>query len=146
MSYTTFAYKTITVDVLPASLSALPGHGTFSGRGGAGYREALAADVLRVTVHIGNSGARDGAEAVQVYSQDLVYFPTPIVRYWKRLVGYAKVFLAAGACGDTVVTITADDLALYDDVMQLRVVPGTYVISAGGRSDQDFLQANVTLS
>ena len=146
LSYTTFAYKTIAVDVVPASIAALPGRGTFSGRGGAGYREALAADVLRVTVHLCNSGARDGAEAVQVYSQDLVFFPTPIVRYWKRLVGYAKVFLAAGACGDAVVTVTADDLALYDDVMQLRVVPGTYVISAGGRSDQDILQANVTLS
>ena len=111
---------------------------------GAAICRAVAAPNVALLIHTRRN--RDGAEAVQVYSQDLVYFPTPIVRYWKRLVGYAKVFLAAGACGDTVVTITADDLALYDDVMQLRVVPGTYVISAGGRSDQDFLQANVTLS
>ena len=83
-----------------------------------------------ITVPVTNPGAVDGTEVVQLYArlppQDL-FGPDglPVVPHWKRLVGYAKVFLAAGACGDAVVTVTADDLALYDDVMQLRGVPGT---------------------
>ena len=143
LSYTAFNYTTIDVAVLaqPRALAA------FSGRGRAGYAEAAALAVLSVAVGVCNVGLRDGVEVVQVYSQDpRGAFNTPIVPHWKRLVGYGRLPLAAGACGRLTVPVLADDLALYDDGMTLRVVAGTYVISAGGRSDQDTLQANVTLA
>ena len=72
-------------------------------------------------------------------------FDTPIVPYWKRLAGFARVNLAAGACGDAAVDLLADDLAVYDDAMALRVVPGAYTVSAGGRSDLDALKAALVL-
>jgi beta-glucosidase len=148
LSYTTYVYKSITVDGV-APVSGLPGGGTFSGRGGQGYRDALAAVVLTAHVNLCNTGARDGAEVVQLYArlapQDLFPGGLPIVPHWKRLVGYGRAVLAAGACATLDLPVIADDLALYDDAMVLRVVPADYVFSAGGRSDLDVLVANVTL-
>ena len=96
-----------------------------------------------------NTGAVGGTEVVQVYSQDPVGDwggDTPVVPYWKRLVGFARVAVGAGACEAVGVPILADDLALYDDAMTLRMQPGAYTISAGGRSDQDTLQAPLLLA
>lgn len=148
LSYTSWSYKTITIDGV-APVSSLPGGGTFSGRGGQGYRDALAAVVLTAHVNLCNSGSRDGTEVVQLYArlepQDLFPDGLPIVPHWKRLVGYGRISLAAGACGTLDLPVIADDLALYDDVMVLRVIPAAYIFSAGGRSDLDSLVANVTL-
>ncbi len=65
--------------------------------------------------------------------------------FWKRLIGYGRIPLAAGACGDLTISIVADDLAQYNDIMQLRIISGTYIISAGGRSDLDLLTQQVNL-
>jgi hypothetical protein len=143
LSYTAYNYTAIAVAVLQHAAALAP----FSGRGRAGYAQAAALAVLSVSVSVCNVGRADGVEVVQVYSQDpRGAFPTPIVPHWKRLVAYGRLPLAAGACGRIDLDVLADDLALYDDQMALRVVAGTYVISAGGRSDQDTLQANVTLA
>jgi hypothetical protein len=87
----------------------------------------------------------DATEVVQVYAKDprgtSIY-----VRFWKRLVGYGRLFLSAGACGNLTLPISADDLAIYDDSMQLRVVPGMYLISAGGASNADLLTQNATVT
>jgi beta-glucosidase len=150
LSYTTWSYKSITVDGV-GPISGLPGGGTFSGRGGAGYRDALATTVFTAHVTLCNSGAVDGAEVVQLYArlppQDL-FGPDglPIVPHWKRLVGYGRIALTAGACGTLDLPAIADDFALYDDAMVLRVLPAAYIISAGGRSDTDLLAVNVTLA
>lgn len=148
LSYTTFNYESFTVDGV-APVSSLPGGGTFSGRGGQGYRDAIAAVVLTAHVTVCNTGARDGAEVVQLYARlapaDLFPDGPPIVPHWKRLVGYGRLALAAGACATLDVPVLADDFALYDDAMALRVVPAEYVLSAGGRSDLDALVVNVTI-
>ena len=142
LSYTTYNYSRIAVTVLAHARDLAP----FSGRGRAGYADAAATAVLAVNVSLCNTGARDGVEVVQVYSQDpRGAFATPIVPHWKRLVAYGRLPLAAGACGELALPVLADDLALYDDAMTLRIAAGVYIISAGGRSDQDFMQANVTL-
>ena len=60
LSYTTWSYKSITVDGV-GPISGLPGGGTFSGRGGAGYRDALATTVFTAHVTLCNSGTVDGA-------------------------------------------------------------------------------------
>jgi beta-glucosidase len=143
LSYTAFTYESISVAIVSHASDLRP----FSGRGGQGYRDALATVVLNATVRVCNTGSRSGTEIVQVYSQDPHGAMTlPIVPYWKRLVGYGRIPLDAGACGDLVLPVIGDDLALYDGDMVLRVIPGKYVITAGGRSDLDTLRANVTLT
>ena len=95
-----------------------------------------------------NTGSRDGTEVVQVYSQDPVGdwgVDILVVPFWKRLVGFGRVSVAAGACETLSLPILADDLALYDPQMVLRIQPGNYTISAGGRSDQDTLQSLLIL-
>ena len=145
LSYTSFTYTLLTIDGV-GPISTLPGGGTFSGRGKAGYIDAISVTVFTAHVTVCNSGLRDGTEIVQVYSQDpRGAFPTPIVPYWKRLVAYARIPVAAGACETQGIPILGDDLALYDDVMSLRIVPGVYGITVGGRSDRDQLRVNVTL-
>ena len=138
----------LTLSPAPA-VAALPGGGVFSGRGRAGYLDAATTAVVTATVKLCNSGTRDGTEVVQVYSQDPVGdFGSDIiiVPYWKRLVGFARVPLAAGECGAIDIPLLADDLATYDDAMVLRVRPGNYTISAGGRSDTDTLQEALVLA
>ncbi len=71
---------------------------------------------------------------------------TLIVPFWKRLVGFARVLVAAGGCETVAVPVLADDLALYDDAMALRIQPGAYNITAGGRSDLDFLNAPLVMA
>ena len=149
LSYTAYSYSSILVAVA-AHPRALPFGGTFSGHGGAGYRAALSAVVLTATVKLCNAGAVDGTEVVQLYAQGPLGMPAsfavPVVPHWKRLVGYGRLALAAGQCGELALDVVADDLAVYDDAMRLRVVPGNYVVTAGGRSDLDTLRANVTLT
>lgn len=145
LSYTEYAYKSIHVAVAQP-LSRMRGAGVLSGWGREGYLYGVQTAVLNVTVDLCNTGRMAGSEVVQVYSRDpRAASALGIVPYWKRLVGYGRIALAAGACGALTVPVLADDLAQYDDAMTLRIVPGRYTISAGSRSDLDTLQANVTL-
>jgi len=156
LSYTTFSYRSLAVTQLNASAStsgsvappAVAIGAPISGRGRAGYAAAFATAVLSANITLCNTGAVAGTEVVQVYSQDPRGLGTSrlaVVPFWKRLVGYGRIALAPGECGSLAVPVTADDLALYDDGMTLRVLPGTYVISAGGRSDTDTLQQTVEM-
>lgn len=147
LSYTTWEYRALALSAAP-SIASLPGGGVFSGRGRAGYADAINTAVVTANVTLCNTGARAGAEVVQVYSQDpsASDFDTPLVPYWKRLVGFGRIALDAGACGSLAVPLLADDLALYDPAMTLRIIAGTYRITAGGRSDTDTLAAALVLA
>ena len=148
LSYTTFSYGNLTLSA-PAPIATLPGGGVFSGRGRQGYVDAISTPVVVATVQVCNVGVRGGVEVVQVYSQDPVGDwggEVLVVPFWKRLVGFARVFVGAGECASVDVPVLADDLALYDDRMVLRIQPGAYTISAGGRSDQDTAQAALVLA
>lgn len=59
------------------------------------------------------------------------------IRYWKRLVAFERVILAAGASASVTIPVSWFDLAMYDGDMTLRVVPGNYTLSAGGASNTD---------
>jgi hypothetical protein len=148
LSFTEFSYSGFSVNVL-AHPRDLPRGGLISGGGRAGYVAARATAVVSVNVTVCNSGGMAGSEVVQVYSQDARgpgTYATPIVPFWKRLVAFTRVGpLAPGACAAAAIPVLADDLALYDSDMDLRLLPGQYVISAGGASDTDVLQQVVTL-
>ncbi len=148
LSYTTFQYKTLSLSP-PVPIASLPGGGTFSGRGRQGYVDAINTIVVSASVTVCNTGGRDATEVVQVYSQDPVGdwgSETLVVPYWKRLVGFARVRIAAGGCETAAIPLLADDIALYDDSMTLRIQPGAYNITAGGRSDTDFLNAMLVMA
>lgn len=147
LSYTTFNYSSMTLTP-PLPIHTLPGGGVFSGRGLQGYQDAIHTPITTLHVTVCNTGGVAGTEVVQVYSQDPPGdwgSAVVVVPYWKRLVGFSRVTVAAGGCETAVVPILVDDLAVYSDAMELRVQPGRYLISVGGRSDADVLQANMTL-
>jgi beta-glucosidase len=148
LSYSSFAYESISV-VQSTPLAALPP--VLSGR--AAIRAAAAAPVVAATVRVCNSGARAGTEVVVLYARD----PRGgsggarrVVPYVKRIVGFARLPLAAGACGDAVVYVSADDLATHDTDfaganLSLRVVPGAYVFSTGANSRADTVNATLVI-
>ena len=78
-------------------------------------------------------GTRDGSEVVQIYVKD----PSGlgVVPYWRRLVGFDKVFVKAGTTVTATVGVRWLHLAQYDTDMTLRVFPGVYTVFIGDRSD-----------
>ena len=128
LSYTTFEFTAITVE--PASSRCRSGGQSV---------------IAHVHFTLANTGSWDGAEVAQVYIQDPAG-ASVVVRPWKRLVGFDKVWLAAGASLKVAIDLTFDDLALHDEAMQLRIAPGEYKVSVGGSSATDSLSTVVDLS
>jgi hypothetical protein len=82
---------------------------------------------------------------LQVYVRDPVGLP--FVPYWKRLVGFGRIALAAGETGSLSIDLLRDDVSLYsaDDEPVLTLYPGEYTVTAGGASNADTLSATVTV-
>ena len=90
-----------------------------------------------VTSTVSNSGAKAGSEVVQVYISvpSDAYLPQPP----KRLVGYRKVAVAAGAASSVTIDIdpaaTNHPLGVWNKTKQQFVIPsGTYTVYAGNSS------------
>ena len=100
-----------------------------------GYSDASAeatADGIVVRVTVTNTGDRDGAEVVQVYSA----LPgSGVVRAPRELKGFAKVFVPAGESRVAEVHVRRDDLAYWDTRADAWVVEGgAYELSIGASS------------
>lgn len=98
-----------------------------------------------ISVDVTNTGERDGAEVVQVYLEIPVEGQPP-----RRLVGFAKVQLAAGETGQAKVTLdlaaTSHPFGVWDANEQSFVVkPGTYTLHVGNSSDNTTLCAEVSV-
>jgi len=87
---------------------------------------------LTVTVAVTNTGDRDGAEVVQVYTS----LPgSTVVRAPRELKGFAKVALAAGASREVEVHVRREDLAYWDiRVDRWLVEGGSYTVEVGASS------------
>lgn len=87
---------------------------------------------VTVTVPVSNTGDRDGAEVVQVYTS----FPdSQVTRPPRELKGFAKVALMAGETRDVTIRIRRDDLAYWDTRVDRWVVEGgAYTVSVGSSS------------
>ncbi|MEU1971607.1 glycoside hydrolase family 3 N-terminal domain-containing protein [Microbacterium sp. NPDC019599] len=121
--------------------SAFPfGHGlgyaSFEWHGFAGDESSVSVDgETRVRVRVRNTGDRAGVEVVQLYLHDPV---ATVVRPVQRLVGYARIELAAGDAADVVFTVPAD-LAAFTGRDGARIVePGDIVLSLA-RSSTDLV-------
>jgi beta-glucosidase len=107
LGYTTFAYSDLQVS--PAT--------------------ARAGDPVKVTVTVANTGARAGAEVVQLYVSDLAASITPPV---KRLRRFAKVALEPGQKRTLAFTLGRDDFSFIGEDLKPVVEPGAFNVLAGG--------------
>jgi len=149
LSFTTFAYRALAV-AAGAPRAALPAR--WSGR--SALRAAAATPLAVATVTVCNTGAREGTEVVVLYARDPrggTGGARAVAPYVKRVVGFARLPLAAGACGNASVTLSGDDLAQHaTDAaganLQLGVLPGAYTLSTGPHSRADTLTAVLELA
>ena len=109
LSYTQFAYKNLVVSA----------------------ENFTAADVLKVSVDVTNTGSRTGKEAVLLYSSDLVASLVPDV---KRLRGFEKIALAPGETKTVTFELPASALAFVGADGRWRLEQGAFRLSCGGLS------------
>ncbi len=99
---------------------------------------------LSLDLTLDNSGARAGAETVQVYVRPL---QPKLLRPDKELKGFAKRSLAAGASVPVTIELGPRAFAYYDpDAKAWRVDAGRYQILVGASSRDIRLTAEVTLT
>lgn len=107
LSYTSFAYSGLKV---PGTVKA--------------------GDTVEVSVTVTNTGTRAGDEVVQLYVTDReASAPVPI----RKLAGFRRVHLGAGASRRVTFTIDPRDLSLITDDTRRVIEPGVFDISAGGK-------------
>ena len=99
-----------------------------------------------LAVNVSNTGAVSGTEIVQAYLHDPLGVSL-VIRSWKRLAAFGRTGeLAPGSAVSLQLPVSADDLALFDDNMHLRVLPGSYGITCGGSAATDLLLTTVSIS
>ena len=109
LSYTTFSYSDLRLS--PPRISP--------------------AGTLRASVTLTNTGAREGAEVVQLYVHDEVASVTRPVR---QLAGFRRVSLKPGEARTVEFLLTAKELGLYNRDIRFVVEPGTFRVFVGGSS------------
>jgi beta-xylosidase len=106
LSYTSFSY-----DDLRASADEVDTAGT-----------------IELTVTVRNTGDRDGAEVVQLYSADPV---ASVTRPVTQLVGFARVRLAAGESAEVTFNVHTDRLSFTGRTLERIVEPGEVTFRVG---------------
>ncbi len=86
---------------------------------------------LVITCSVTNTGARDGAEVVQLYIRDLV---GSVTRPVLELKGFEKIVLKAGEKKDVSFKISSDNLSFYREDMTFGAEPGKFDVFIGGNS------------
>jgi len=90
-------------------------------------------EATRVTVDVANTGARAGAEIVQLYVHDQV---GSVTRPVKALRGFRRIVLEPGETRTVEFALTPRELALLDAEMKWRVEPGLFDVMVGGSSER----------
>lgn len=96
-----------------------------------------------VTFEIVNQGSRDGDEVAQLYLYDRTASVTRPVR---RLAGFVRVEVPAGATKRVTFRVDASQLGLYDPSLRLVVEPGPVDVMVGASSEDIRLRGVVELS
>ena len=96
-----------------------------------------------VTARVRNTGARDGAEVVQLYLSDPV---AQVTRPVRQLLGFHRVALAAGAAADVSFQVHTDRTAFAGRDLTRVVEPGELKILVGTSAGNLPLQATVRLT
>ena len=98
---------------------------------------------MTATVDVTNTGSRKGDEVAQLYIHDPV---ASIVQPVRRLRGYQRVTLKAGASTSVTFKLTTDDVAFYDNEARLVVEPGDIQVFVGNSSDASDLTDTFTVA
>ena len=99
-------------------------------------------DQLAVSFTVKNTGKRAGTEIAQVYAS----LPDAAGEPPKRLIGWARVELAAGESKEVSIPVTRDRLTIFDEASDdWKLVPGNYTVMAGASSQDLPLHQPVTL-
>jgi beta-glucosidase len=108
LSYTTFSYSKLNV----------PKKGTTQGP-------------ITVSVSVKNTGKRAGEEVVQLYVSNLTAnVPVPL----RTLKGFKRIKLEPGETKSVTFTLSPEDFSVIDTNNKRVVLPGKFMISAGGCS------------
>lgn len=102
LSYTTFSYSNLAVAFNPAA-------GTFD-----------------ATVTVTNTGSRDGATVVLLYSTQV---PRPITPEVQQLRAFEKVFLVAGASAEVKLSFPFVDVSYYDEYNCRKLQKGSFLFT-----------------
>lgn len=121
LSYTTFAYSDLEIE----------------------QDEVDTAGVVKLAFTVANTGGVIGDEVVQVYGQDVV---GRTVRPDRKLVGYLRIRLDAGAAVRVKAKIPAELFALWDIHEGWVVEPGVLKFYVGGSSAVTPLRGRATLT
>ncbi len=88
-------------------------------------------DELAVSFTVKNTGERAGTEIAEVYAS----LPDSAGEPPKRLIGWARVELAAGESKQVSIPVNHDRLTIYDEASDSwKLVPGSYTVMAGASS------------
>jgi beta-glucosidase len=99
-------------------------------------------DGLTVSFAVKNTGQRAGTEIAQVYAS----LPDAAGEPPKRLIGWARVALAAGESKVVTVPVSRDRLNIFDEATDAwKLVPGNYTVMAGGSSQELPLSKQISL-
>ena len=120
LSYTSFAYSDLTLD--QTSLQA--------------------GESVTLSFTLKNTGARRGAEVVQLYLRDPV---ASVSRPAKQLLGFARTELAAGEEKRLSFTVPATLLAFLDEDMKWKLEKGEVQLLVGSSSEDIRLTASVNI-
>jgi beta-glucosidase len=86
---------------------------------------------VTVNVTVKNNGKREGEEVVQLYLSNLsADVPVPL----RTLKGFKRISLKPGESKTVSFTLAPDDFSVIDKNMKRSVLPGKFMISAGGCS------------
>lgn len=89
------------------------------------------ADTLVVTVTVTNTGARAGAEVVQLYVRDEV---GSVTRPLRELKAFQRVDLAPGASRAVELRVPIQEVGVWGPTMKYAVEPGTFRVFVGASS------------
>lgn len=128
LSYTTFVREGLAVDGGGGSSAASDGRGAEGVPGSGTIAEVRAGDAFTVSARVTNTGARHGADVVQLYAHRAV---ASVTRPVAQLVAYARVELEPGETAEVRFTIPASRLAYSDRTLRRVVEPGEIELRVG---------------
>lgn len=143
LSYTTFAYRNLRMQVLKAESANETILAERASKSGTDIVHMTDADQLQVTVAVKNTGSRFGKEIVQLYIRDK---EASVIRPVKELKGFEKVALEPGEEKEVTFTLDGRSFAFYSTKRNdWYIESGEYQLLIGKSSRDIVLSGIVTM-
>ena len=99
------------------------------------------AETTKISFAVRNAGSRAGTEIAEIYAS----LPEAAAEPPKRLIGWTRVTLDPGESKQVSIPVSRDRLTVYDEASDSwKLVPGRYLISVGGSSQDLPLRQTVS--